>query len=867
MATTASLPAYLLPGVAVHQPPHLEGDASLATEILPGPPSAASVQQMTLKRDPKKPSMAYSYLPTSDPGSTYSGLMHGTLIGQDHEGPRTKRSRVDRGAATGRAQRASARNQSGMTAASVDPLIPLDPATTSTSQLIAVDSDPGTITLEEETGFMSRSDSSLNLLDPSSSTSNGRVKRGDKVKGKDVETPPLRVKEEPKSFSLNTPEPPSNLLNNEDHCSACRSFGSLVYCDGCPRAFHLWCLDPPLEGVDDARWFCPTCLARKHPPQKPPPSLLSALIRRLQTTNPVEYQLPEEIRIFFKDVATGPKGAYVDSSELKPPRINRHGLVEDRDPYRLRDRNGGPVLCFQCGLSALPSNLPATAPAAKRARKSTKSSSPDAWKSIVSCDYCILHWHLDCLDPPLSALPSINKKWMCPNHAEKVIAPKRRVPRQHAPPIEITKPRQFNNGNIDIIHPEYVPSVPSSTVPVDEVLINGRRYRVPERAIILDFWHKLNKWDEHIPRDEDDTSGVSSPLTELSSLDGSVDFTVQSSTRHSNGELDELSAAQLLCDLSARQSEASHGRGKLRKTSDRGVQTDCDLHNPPSVAKNKVGRPRKHPLPVEPTVNGVSRPAVNRASESANTSSSVTVSAVRRRRASQHVIHETSNRELRSRSRQHNDTPVTSISSRSSLKRCEEPSKDNSPTIALVSPSTVTAQSKGKIVNVKLEEVDGPSLISSWSSQTPTVSSSGLTKVSRTVRASQAAQKVSSNSIKETKEKRGRKRKSRDDEVPCTDGENGSESMREFGKTPKEEKGGKIEKPEREAKKSVRTPARQTQLNTVSHATPPPSTITLTSPSLSITPSLKIRLPRLSNLTASNTSFSSTPHPDTPIRR
>lgn len=97
MATTASIPAYLLPGVAVHQPPHLEGDASLATEILPGPPSSASMQQNALKRDPRKPSMAYSYLPPSDPGSTYSGLTAGTLIGQDPEGPRSKRSRIDKG--------------------------------------------------------------------------------------------------------------------------------------------------------------------------------------------------------------------------------------------------------------------------------------------------------------------------------------------------------------------------------------------------------------------------------------------------------------------------------------------------------------------------------------------------------------------------------------------------------------------------------------------------------------------------------------------------------------------------------------------------------------------------------------------------
>lgn len=32
---------------------------------------------------------------------------------------------------------------------------------------------------------------------------------------------------------------------------------------------------------------------------------------------------------------------------------------------------------------------------------------------------------------------------------------------------------------------------------LDEVLINGRRYRVPERVIILDFWSKISK--EHYP--------------------------------------------------------------------------------------------------------------------------------------------------------------------------------------------------------------------------------------------------------------------------------------------------------------------------------------------------------------------------------
>lgn len=98
MTSMASAPVYTLPGVPVIQPPHLEGDAALATEILPGPPSLLSLQQQSVaKRDPKKP--VFSYLPATDPGSTYSGNMAGTspLGVPDVEGPRRKRARIDKG--------------------------------------------------------------------------------------------------------------------------------------------------------------------------------------------------------------------------------------------------------------------------------------------------------------------------------------------------------------------------------------------------------------------------------------------------------------------------------------------------------------------------------------------------------------------------------------------------------------------------------------------------------------------------------------------------------------------------------------------------------------------------------------------------
>ncbi|KAJ7812100.1 hypothetical protein B0H14DRAFT_2606051 [Mycena olivaceomarginata] len=93
-----------MPGVPVHQPSHLEGDASLATEILPAPPSLLSVvQQSTKKHD----LTVYSYLHPTDPGDS-------TIIGQE-EGVQNMKGKIS--PVTGRARRASARNHNGAASA------------------------------------------------------------------------------------------------------------------------------------------------------------------------------------------------------------------------------------------------------------------------------------------------------------------------------------------------------------------------------------------------------------------------------------------------------------------------------------------------------------------------------------------------------------------------------------------------------------------------------------------------------------------------------------------------------------------------------------------------------------------------------
>ncbi|KAG1748959.1 uncharacterized protein EDB91DRAFT_1111661 [Suillus paluster] len=639
MTSMADVPVYMLPGVPVVQPPHLEGlsDPSLSTEILPGPPSLLSVQQAAHKRDPKKPGAFVSYLPASDPGSTYSGLMASTFSGTDAEGQRRKRARVDKGTANGRAQRASARN---MNSSAIPPSDLMVPEVSSRQPSIppVPDSDPFPINPDFDEPSVSRATSAPALDEPLPPqpppplVSNGRGRpRKDKGKGKETEKSSVKIKEEPMtSFSL-SPDPSLGLLN-EDHCSSCRSLGALVYCDGCPRAFHLWCLDPPMETVDlpelGEKWYCPSCTIRKHPPLKPPPSFISPLIHQAQTNIPKEFQLPDDVRNFFKDVATGSNGCYIDNSEIKQPRLNRHGQLEEREPYRLKDKNGVPVLCFRCGTSALPSAVDVSAPPAKRPRRSTSSShsaTPEVWRSMVSCDYCSLHWHLDCVDPPLVTMPPFNKKWMCPNHADHALQSKRRVPKQNPSMIDITKPRQFNNGNIDIVHPQGT-SIAEKLV-LDEILINGRRYRVPEKVIMLDFWNKLSR-DQHFDQ-RPPVSAMSSPLTSLSSLD---DFDENIGTL-SEGPLisrDELHAAQALCNFQQmlnKQSEQRHTPiVNPRKLVDSSTQTEAELPPiiplPPQVevlraSTNKRKAPTKSAAPALENGSGVKSSVPSPADQSA----------------------------------------------------------------------------------------------------------------------------------------------------------------------------------------------------------------------------------------------------------
>lgn len=72
---------------------------------------------------------------------------------------------------------------------------------------------------------------------------------------------------------------------------------------------------------------------------------------------------------------------------------------ERGDGYKLKDKNNRPVLCYRCHQAA----------------------SFTQQRRILSCDFCEQHWHLDCLDPPMTGMPPAGRKWMCPLHADPLL--------------------------------------------------------------------------------------------------------------------------------------------------------------------------------------------------------------------------------------------------------------------------------------------------------------------------------------------------------------------------------------------------------------------------------------------------------------
>ncbi|XP_006169550.1 autoimmune regulator [Tupaia chinensis] len=144
------------------------------------------------------------------------------------------------------------------------------------------------------------------------------------------------------------PVPHSELQlhqKNEDECAVCRDGGELICCDGCPRAFHLACLSPPLREIPSGTWRCSSCLqgrvqqgllrAEESRPQEPsvetpefPVGLgaggwesvgtMAPVLTVLSPWTPREPPTGVDTPVTYKHLLAPPTTPLLDSSALRP---------------------------------------------------------------------------------------------------------------------------------------------------------------------------------------------------------------------------------------------------------------------------------------------------------------------------------------------------------------------------------------------------------------------------------------------------------------------------------------------------------------------------------------------------------------------
>lgn len=255
---------------------------------------------------------------------------------------------------------------------------------------------------------------------------------------------------------------------NQDVCFACSAPGELICCDTCPASFHLECHDPPLsEGdVPQGHWLCRSCKmskkkkliksgsvdtrmellssstegrsSRSSTPVDPQEHLLYALgigrkisskrcnsetpAQRLSLSvepktsvdslispwdklvqiasrcNPRKFELPKEMRVY--QLFPGD-----EKGESRSGKNNKGRNGNGSSSASTNGSNGRSKEAIN------PSAAPLPAKTCFSCRKSCKKA------PLINCDFCPLYFHQDCLDPPMTALPTTI--WMCPVHPHK----------------------------------------------------------------------------------------------------------------------------------------------------------------------------------------------------------------------------------------------------------------------------------------------------------------------------------------------------------------------------------------------------------------------------------------------------------------
>ncbi|XP_043910367.1 PHD finger protein 12 isoform X2 [Protopterus annectens] len=268
----------------------------------------------------------------------------------------------------------------------------------------------------------------------------------------------------------------SGRATNHDSCDSCKEGGDLLCCDHCPAAFHLQCCNPPLseEMLPPGEWMCHRCtIRRKKREQKKEFVQLNGVMDKHSTRRTIsptnDFDVLEKGTVIraiaqakFIEKRTSRPTTPTSSASTETPNSDEDLIDVDDDPTTVLELD-----CMQPQLKRpfelliaaameknptqfqLPNDLACTTalPGTSKRKRKEETAGKNMKKMqheldhnglvplpvrvcftcnrscrvapLIQCDYCPLLFHMDCLDPPLTAMPT--GRWMCPNHIEHIV--------------------------------------------------------------------------------------------------------------------------------------------------------------------------------------------------------------------------------------------------------------------------------------------------------------------------------------------------------------------------------------------------------------------------------------------------------------
>eukprot|EP00727_Mastigamoeba_balamuthi_P013008 m51a1_g833 hypothetical protein (751) ;mRNA; r:737674-741448 len=236
----------------------------------------------------------------------------------------------------------------------------------------------------------------------------------------------------------------SDDSKNNDHCECCNGSSNgemVVCCDGCPGAYHLECLDPPIDTPDllpEGDWFCYACTAKMRKTREETvwdDNVFAKYIEAVSASNTRIFHLPSFV--------TADQEAVVPKRRARAAREARGPLCE------YCERGGG---------------------------------------DQVKCNQCPRTYHLHCLEPPLIKVPL---HFVCERHFKD---PEMATPEKR--PRSSTDYCRQSKLLIDFPIPPALPEAPQSArfIPIIGDRVGGYPVVLARRQesnyVCLEHWSK-----------------------------------------------------------------------------------------------------------------------------------------------------------------------------------------------------------------------------------------------------------------------------------------------------------------------------------------------------------------------------------------